>query len=42
MTKNVVAKLEYVSQNYTGNGYDGSLFEGGNFSGIMLEAAIGF
>ena len=42
MTKNVIAKLEYVNQNYTGNGYSGSNFDNGNFNGIMFEAAIAF
>ncbi len=42
MTKNVMAKLEYVTQSYTGDGYLGSKYEDGNFNGIMFEAVIGF
>lgn len=42
MTKNVMAKLEYVNQSYTGDGYDGSTYEEGNFNGVMFEAVIGF
>ena len=41
MTKNVLAKLEYVSQSY--NDYPtGSSLDGGKFNGIVLEAAISF
>lgn len=50
MTKNIVAKLDYVNQNYknytqfvgnvpTGNANN---FYGGNFKGIVFEAAISF
>ena len=50
MTKNIVAKLDYVSQNYknytqfvgnvpTGNANN---FYGGNFKGLVFEAAISF
>lgn len=42
MTKNVVAKLEYVNQKYEGAGYNGTKYQGGEFKGVMLEAAIGF
>ncbi|MGK7396930.1 MAG: hypothetical protein ACNS62_20305 [Candidatus Cyclobacteriaceae bacterium M3_2C_046] len=41
MTRNVLAKIEYVSQNYT-DGFDGQIFEDASFNGIMLEAAISF
>lgn len=41
LTKNVLAKVEYVSQNYTGDGWQGR-FGGGSFNGVMLEAVIGF
>lgn len=41
MTKNVVAKLEYVQQQYTGQGWTGA-FQDGKFSGVMIEAAISF
>lgn len=42
MTKNVLAKLEYVKQTYDGAGWDGSLYQGAEFDGIMIEATIGF
>ncbi len=42
LTKNVLTKLEYVTQSYDGDGYTGSKYEGGEFNGIMLEAAISF
>lgn len=42
LTKNVLMKLEYVSQDYSGDGYMGTLYQDGNFSGVMLEAAISF
>lgn len=41
LTQNVLAKVEYMSQNY--KNFDGnSVFNGGKFSGLMVEAAIGF
>jgi hypothetical protein len=40
MTKNTLVKLEYVSQNYDEN-FTGAL-ESANFSGVVLEAVIGF
>lgn len=41
MTKNVLAKLEYVSQKY--NGFpDTDIRNGGKFDGVMLEAVISF
>ncbi|WP_224487958.1 hypothetical protein [Robertkochia flava] len=41
LTKNIVAKLEYVNQTY--DGYDAtSIFNDGKFNGLMLEAAISF
>lgn len=42
MTKNIVAKLEYVTQTYDGAGWNGTKYAGGEFNGIVLEAAIGF
>lgn len=42
MTKNVLAKLEYVNQNYEGEGYTGSVYEGAEFNGVVLEAIISF
>lgn len=41
LTKNVLAKLEYVNQNYNGFRTD-SRFHNGNFNGIVVEAAISF
>lgn len=41
MTKNILAKLEYVSQTY--NDYPtGDIHQGGEFNGLMIEAAISF
>ena len=42
MTKNILAKLEYVNQSYTGDGWNGSKFQGAKFNGVMFEAVIGF
>jgi hypothetical protein len=42
LTKNVLAKLEYVTQSYDGEGYGGSAFEGAEFDGVMIEAVISF
>jgi hypothetical protein len=41
LTPNVVTKLEYVQQTYSGEGWSG-VFQGGQFNGIMVEAAISF
>jgi len=40
-TKNMLVKLEYVSQNYKGF-VETDIRHGAKFNGIMLEAAIGF
>lgn len=40
MTKNILAKLEYVSQNY--KDYPPGQYEGGKFDGVMIEAVIAF
>ncbi|MDX1637605.1 MAG: hypothetical protein R3281_06535 [Balneolaceae bacterium] len=42
LTRNVLAKLEYVTQSYDGEGYAGTKYEGGEFDGIMIEAVISF
>tara|TARA_R110002124_G_scaffold274050_2_gene443762 strand:+ start:38490 stop:39692 length:1203 start_codon:yes stop_codon:yes gene_type:complete len=42
MTKNVMAKLEYVSQKYEGEGWTGTKYNGGEFDGINIEAVISF
>ena len=42
MTKNVLAKLEYVKQAYDGDGWNGTDYQDGQFDGIVLEATIGF
>lgn len=41
MTKNILTKVEYVSQKYDGFP-TASVFNGGEFSGLMLEAVISF
>lgn len=40
MTKNILMKVEYVTQKY--KDYTSLQFQGGQFNGLMLEAAIGF
>ena len=42
MTKNVLAKIEYVSQKNDGDGFNGTKFQGAEFDGIVIEAAISF
>ena len=42
MTKNVLVKLEYMNQNYSGDGWANTRFEEGNIQGVMLEAVIAF
>ncbi|MFN1836138.1 hypothetical protein AB2B38_012810 [Balneola sp. MJW-20] len=42
MTQNVLAKIEYVTSTYDGNGWNGTKFEGAEFSGVVLEAVISF
>ena len=41
LTKNVLAKLEYVSQSYDGYPTDNILYDG-KFNGLMIEAVISF
>ena len=42
LTDNIVAKLEYVSQQYDGPGWNGTRLQGAEFSGVNLEAGISF
>lgn len=44
MTKNVMAKLEYVTQTYGGDGFNtfDTQFNNANFNGVVFEAVIGF
>lgn len=42
LTKNILTKVEYVNQSYSGDAYEGSKYEEGSFSGVMIEAAISF
>lgn len=44
MTKNILAKVEYVNQKYNNSTVWGatSALQGGKFNGLMLEATIGF
>lgn len=42
MTNNVLVKLEYMNQEYSGPGFAGSRFQDGKFNGVVLEAAISF
>ena len=41
MTKNILAKVEYVSQNHEGY-LPTSILHEGHFDGLMLEAVISF
>lgn len=41
LTRNVLAKLEYVNQTYN-NFQDESIYKGGKFNGVMLEAVVSF
>ena len=41
ITPNILTKVEYVNQQYTGSAWTGR-FAGAEFSGINLEAVIGF
>jgi len=42
MTDNVLTKVEYVNQSYSGAAFDGGMFQGAEFSGLMIEAVISF
>ncbi|MFT6828791.1 MAG: hypothetical protein ACI9Z3_002239 [Roseivirga sp.] len=42
LTNNVLMKLEYVNQEYSGAGFTGSRYQDGKFNGVVLEAAISF
>jgi len=42
MTDNILAKIEYMNQQYEGDGWDGTKFEGGEFNGVVVEAVISF
>ncbi|HNP19827.1 MAG TPA: hypothetical protein PKL31_15415 [Fulvivirga sp.] len=42
LTKNIMTKLEYVTQKYDGDGYIGTAFQGGKFEGVNIEAVISF
>jgi hypothetical protein len=42
LTKNIMTKLEYVTQQYNEDGWNNSKYDGAEFSGIVLEAAISF
>ena len=42
LTDNIIAKLEYVTQQYEGPGWSGSKYQGAEFSGVNLEAGISF
>lgn len=42
MTRNVMAKFEYVTSSYSGAGFDGTKLQGAEFDGVVIEATIGF
>ena len=41
LSKNILAKIEYVNQQYTGNAWTGR-FAGAEFDGVTIEATISF
>jgi len=42
LTNNVMAKVEYVTQKYDGEGWTSTKYNGGEFNGVNLEAVISF
>lgn len=42
VTGNILAKVEYVWQDYSGDGWTGQTFRDAKFSGIMIEGVITF
>lgn len=42
LTDNIMTKLEYVNQQYNGDGWAGQRYDGGEFNGVVLEAVISF
>ena len=42
VTKNMLAKLEYVTQDYSGDFPANDVRKGANFKGLMVEATVGF
>lgn len=42
ISENVLAKVEYMKQSYSGDGYANTVFQGGYFNGLVIEATIGF
>ena len=42
VTDNILAKVEYVAQQYSGDGYQGTKFQEAQFNGVVVEATIGF
>ncbi|MEQ8682451.1 MAG: hypothetical protein RID25_21985 [Cyclobacteriaceae bacterium] len=42
LTNNVMAKVEYVTQKYEGEGWTSTKYNGGEFNGVNLEAVISF
>lgn len=42
LTKNIMAKAEYMTQKYEGAGFTASKYAGGEFNGFVVEAIISF
>ncbi|MBL0766034.1 hypothetical protein [Marivirga atlantica] len=42
LTNNILTKLEYVNQSYSGDGWNNTKYAGAEFSGINIEACISF
>jgi len=42
MTNNVLAKIEYVTSTYDGDGFNGTRLQGAEWSGVVAQASISF
>ncbi len=42
LTDNVLAKIEYMTSSYSGDGFAGTKFAGAEFNGLVIEAVIAF
>lgn len=42
MTRNMLAKIEYVTNTYGGGAWENTIYDGGEWNGVVVEAAISF
>ena len=42
MSNNVLIKIEYMNQEYSGAGWTGSKYQDGQANGLVIETVIGF